>query len=83
MLKTDMLDDLCHRLSAALPDNLSDIRDDVSKNFKGVLQGVFNRFELVSREEFDLQRNVLQRSREKLETLQKRVEELESQLNAQ
>ncbi len=51
---------------------------DIRKNLKALLSQQFARLELVTREEFDTQRRVLARSREKLEALEKRVAELEA-----
>lgn len=50
---------------------------DVEKNIKAVLGGLFNRLDLVSREEFDVQREVLAKTREKLTQLEARIAELE------
>jgi len=53
---------------------------DINKNIHALLQSAFTKLELVSREEFDVQLQVLQRTRSKLEQLELRVAELESQL---
>ena len=50
---------------------------DLEKNFRGMLSSAFARLELVSREEYDVQAQVLARAREKLAVLEKRIEELE------
>ena len=51
---------------------------DLEKNFRGLLSSAFTRLELVSREEYDVQVEVLARAREKLAALEKRVVELEA-----
>jgi len=51
---------------------------DIEKNLNALLQGAFTKLELVSREEFDVQREVLQRTRLQLEALEQRLAELES-----
>ena len=51
---------------------------DLEKNFRGLLSSAFTRLELVSREEYDVQVQVLARSREKLAALEARVAELEA-----
>ena len=71
------LDDLVKRLSALMPSGLSDMRADLEKNFKTVLQSAFRRMDLVTREEFDVQKAVLARTREKLEALEAEVEKLD------
>jgi BMFP domain-containing protein YqiC len=53
---------------------------DVEKNLNALLRGVFTKMELVSREEFDVQAEVLRNTREKLEVLEKKLAELASQI---
>ncbi len=53
---------------------------DLEKNFRGLLSSAFARMELVSREEYDVQSQVLARAREKLAALEARVAELEARL---
>ena len=50
---------------------------DLEKNLRSLLAGFFSRLDLVTREEFDVQRQVLLRTREKLAQLEARVAELE------
>ena len=50
---------------------------DLEKNMRALLASFFARLDLVTREEFDVQRQVLLRTREKLERLEARVAELE------
>ena len=52
---------------------------DIEKNLRAVLQSVFNKLELVTREEFDVQQAVLLRTREKLELLETKVARMEKQ----
>jgi hypothetical protein len=51
---------------------------DLEKNFRGLLSSAFARMELVSREEYDVQVQVLARAREKLAALEARMAELEA-----
>ncbi len=53
---------------------------DMEKNFRALLQGVFTKLELVSREEFDVQTDVLRHTRKKLDLLQVKLAKLESML---
>jgi hypothetical protein len=71
------LDRLARQLAETVPKNLRTLGEDLEKNFKTMLQSGFERMELVTREEFDLQTAVLERTREKLERLEKRIDELE------
>ena len=54
--------------------------EDVQKNLRALLSGWFARLDLVTREEFDVQQAVLQRTREKLTQMEARVAELERSL---
>jgi hypothetical protein len=80
MIDLNHLDDLARRLSALIPPGLREGREELQQNFKAVLQSGLARLDLVTREEFEVQRAVLLRTREKLEELQRAVAELEAQL---
>lgn len=56
-------------------------QESLQQQVKSVLQGTFDRLDLVSREEFDAQKAVLLRTREKVEALENKLAELESSLN--
>ena len=56
---------------------------DVEKNVKAMLGSAFNRMDLVTREEFDIQQQVLIKTRTKLAELEERLALLEAQLNPQ
>ena len=71
------LDELARQLAEAVPENLRALGQDLEKNFKSMLQSGFERMDVVSREEFDLQAAVLERTREKLERLEARISEIE------
>jgi hypothetical protein len=72
------LDQLARQLADAVPRNLRALGEDLEKNFRSLLTAGFERMDLVTREEFDLQAAVLERTREKLETLEARISELEA-----
>src|SRR5512147_2693703 len=71
------LDELARQLAGSVPQNLKVLGQDLERNFKTLLQAGIERMELVSREEFDLQRAVLERTRSKLEGMEARLAELE------
>ena len=73
-----MIDDLARRLAGAVPENVSALRRDLEQNFKGVLQSQLARLDLVTREEFDVQREVLLRTRAKLTELEQKIAALEA-----
>ncbi len=72
-----ILQDLVRKLADAVPDGLQSVRSDLEKNFRSVLQSGLDKLELVTREEFEVQEAVLQRTREKLEALEERLKVLE------
>ena len=64
------LDELARQLAESVPHNLKVLGQDLERNFKTLLQSGIERMELVTREEFDLQRAVLERTRAKLEAME-------------
>ena len=81
MMDPKILDDIAKQLSAAVPEDLHKLRDDLQKNFRAILSNAFSRMSLVTREEFDAQQSVLSRTREKLEALEERLKEMEKNLS--
>jgi ubiquinone biosynthesis accessory factor UbiK len=80
MIDLSQIDELARRLSSLVPPGLREGREDIQENFKAVLQSGLAKLDLVTREEFDVQRAVLARTREQLETLKQTLEALEAQL---
>ncbi len=80
MLTDINLDELAKRLSLAVPPGLSAVGVDLDKTFHAILQSAFEKMNLVSREEFEVQKAVLARTREKLEKLEARVAELDQRI---
>ena len=78
MLDFKSIDDLARRLSDLVPPGLDGARADLEKNFRSALQAGLGRLDLVTREDFDVQRAVLLRTREKLELLERRIREIEA-----
>ena len=74
MLDPKIFEELNARLSALIA--ASPARD-IEKNVKAVLASIFEKMDLVTREEFDIQSQLLARTREKLTALEARVSELE------
>ena len=74
-----LLSELSARLAAMVAANPA---KDLEKNMRGMLASAFTRLELVSREEYDVQTQVLARAREKLAALEARVAELEARAGA-
>ena len=82
MIDQSHIDDLARRLSNLVPPGLREGREELQQNFKAVLQTGLSRLDLVTREEFDVQRAVLLRTREKLEQLERTVAALEADRDA-
>ncbi len=78
MIGVESIDQLAQRLAGLVPPGVVQVREDLEANFRDVLTHGLRRLDLVTREEFDVQRMVLARTRERLEQLEKRVVELES-----
>lgn len=79
MLNPKLLDEMSARVSSLLAATPA---GDVEKNMRAALAGLFAKLELVTREEFDVQREVLARTREKLVALEARVAKLEAERQA-
>ena len=76
---SDVFNDLQSRVSDLLKNSPA---KDVERNVKAMLSQGFSKLDLVTREEFDTQAQVLARPRVRLEELEKRVAELEQKLAA-
>ena len=83
-MKIDLahIDDLARRLSTLVPGGLREGREELQQNFKSVLQTGLGKLDLVTRDEFDVQRAVLLRTRDKLNELQRTITRIEAQLAA-
>ena len=81
MFDTQPLDDLARRLADSVPPGFTSVRQEVERNIRTVVQGMLARMELVTREEFDVQKAVLARTRSKLEALEQQVVLLEERLS--
>lgn len=79
-MDTGKLDELARKLIDALPGSVRELRADVEKNFRSALQSGFAKMDLVTREEFDVQTEVLARTRAKVENLEKQLAALEAAL---
>lgn len=78
MLDPKQLESMVEKISEILPPGFGELPENVKKNLKMTLSSVFQKMDLVSREEFDIQSAVLAKTRQKLEALERKVSELES-----
>ena len=76
MAESPRIDELARRLLESLPPGLRSMQQDLENNFRAVLRAGLGRLDLVPRDEFDAQVRVLQRTRARLEELERRVAEL-------
>lgn len=79
MLNADKVNDLSNKIREILAKSPV---SDLEKNINALLKGAFTKMELISREEYDVQAEVLRQTRQKLELLEARLAELEAQVSA-
>jgi BMFP domain-containing protein YqiC len=76
MFDNTELEGLAKKLYSTLPQGLKNIESDLQGKFRDILQSTFARFDLVTREEFDVHVKVLAKTRAKLEELEKELQTL-------
>lgn len=81
MFDPKILDDIAERFSSALPSGVKELQEDLDKNVRSAVQTGLSKLDLVTREEFEVQSQVLAKTRAKLEALEKKVAELEEARN--
>ena len=81
-LDPKQMSDIIQKLIHSLPPSLQRLPQNLEKNFHEILQSGFNKMDLVTREEFDAQKGVLLRTREKLEALEAKLALWEAQQKA-
>lgn len=69
----DKIDELTRRISHLLPANAQNLKDDFESNIRSMLQSSLSKMNLVTREEFDIQVALLQRTREKLDEIEQQL----------
>ncbi|HCM99812.1 MAG TPA: hypothetical protein DIT02_00595, partial [Pantoea ananatis] len=73
MIDTKKIEQMARQVHDALPKGVREFGDDVEKKIRQTLQAQMTRMDLVNREEFDVQTQVLLRTREKLAALEQRL----------
>lgn len=81
MIDNQTINRLSEKINELLPSGLQQVKSDFDARLKSLLQQQLANYEMVSREEFDIQARVLQRTREKLEIIEARLKELEQTLS--
>ena len=80
MLDPKKLEDLAKQIADAVPPGVKNMAEEAEGRVKAVLQSQLSKLDLVTREEFDIQSQVLIRTREKLDAMESRIAELEAKL---
>ena len=75
MLESHKINEISNKIREIVKDSPL---PDIEKNIDALLKGMFTKMELVTREEFDIQTEVLKRTRQKLEELEKKLSEIEA-----
>jgi hypothetical protein len=71
------IDSAVEKIAARLPSDLRELRGEFENNTRGIILAMLDRLDLVTREEFETQKAVLMRTREKLDALEKQLQEFE------
>ncbi|TDX96749.1 accessory factor UbiK family protein [Thiohalophilus thiocyanatoxydans] len=80
-MQTPDIEQLVDRIMNALPQGFQEMKQEADQQLRAALQRTLSQMDLVTREEFDIQREVLLRTRSKLEALEQQVAALEQALN--
>ena len=79
MLDPKIFDDISKRLAGSIPPGMQSLQNDLQRNLHTALEAALGKLNLVTRDEFDIQQAVLQRTRQKLEQLEEQLQALETQ----
>ena len=79
MLDPKKLEEIAKQISDSIPPGVRSMAEEAESKVKQILQSQLSKLDLVTREEFDVQTQVLIRTREKLEAMEKRIAALESE----
>jgi len=81
-MEKPIFEDLASKIGGILPPAPASLKKEIEDNIRHILHSSFEHLDLVTREEFEIQAAVLQRTRMKLEQLEKKVTEMENQINS-
>lgn len=81
MIDKNKINEFVQNVINAMPQGLKNLPMDIQKNLRSAIQASFSKMDLVTRDEFDAQKGVLERTRKKVEILEKKVDELEKHHN--
>ncbi|GLT14663.1 MAG TPA: cytoplasmic protein [Vibrio sp.] len=81
MFDAKKIEQIAKQIHESMPQPVKDLGSDVDQKVRQVIQGQLNKLDVVSREEFDVQTQVLLRTRQKLNDLEAKLADLESKLS--
>lgn len=81
MLNPQKIEQIIQQIQNSLPQGMKDLGKDAEVKFKQVLQSQLTKLDVITREEFEVQTQVLMRTQEKLTELEKRIDELLAEKN--
>ena len=79
MMFKEKIEEVLADVSSALPKDMQKFKQEIENNLRATLQASFSKMDLVTREEFDIQTALLQRTRAQLDELQSKLAALEEQ----
>lgn len=74
------LDKIVRKINAVAPDDLKSAKQGIEKNARVAVEGMLQRLDLVTREEFDVQAKMLLKSQHRVKELEQRIQELEQKI---
>ncbi len=78
MIKAEVVEDIVNKVEKFIPEDLKTMRKDFSQNMKSILTATLQKADLVTRDEFEVQKAVLAKTRAKLEALEKQLDQINS-----
>lgn len=82
-MKPAFIDEVLAKITTVLPESMQGLKDDTCKNMRAVLQSVFEKMDLVTREDFEVQKKILSRAQEQIQQLTEIVHKLEEHRNGE
>ncbi|WP_198263868.1 accessory factor UbiK family protein [sulfur-oxidizing endosymbiont of Gigantopelta aegis] len=80
-MNSQFFDDLASKITRTMPSAPTAMKQEIEQSVRNVLRNAFDKMDLVTREDFEVQSAVLQKTRIKLELLEKKLSDLESKLD--
>jgi BMFP domain-containing protein YqiC len=80
-MESAFVEQILAKIAEVLPQDMQGLKDDTCKNMRVVLQSIFERMDLVTREDFEVQKKILARAQEHIQQLTELVQQLEEKLH--